>query len=152
MKTTAYGNRGRFGLGTTDHVVPFHRSMSEPPARQPVAMQKLGAVHDTEYNNANNRTEGVATTVQRFPSHRSTNPCSSGPILVTAWYEPTATQSSAVRHTTPFNELTIHAAGCGLGCNDQPELASAGTVNPPTIPIASMIATARRPTTLVGFR
>jgi len=151
MKTTAYGKRGRFGLGTTDHVFPFQRSMSEPPARQPVAMQKPGAVQDTELNSANNRTEGVGTTVQRFPSHRSTNPCSSGPILVTAWYEPTATQSLVVRHTTPFSELTIHAGGCGLGCNDQPVLALAGTVIPATIPTVSMIVTATRPTTLVGF-
>ena len=152
MKTTAYGRRGRFGLGTIDHFAPFHRSMREPPARQPVAMQKPGAVQDTELNNAKIRTAGVGTTVQRFPSHRSTKPRSAREAPEPDWYEPTATQSLLVRHTTPFSELTIQAAGCGPGCNDQPALASAGTASPPTVPKVSMIATARRPTTPAGFR
>jgi hypothetical protein len=115
-------------------------------------MQKPGAVHDTELRDAKIRTAGVGTTVQRFPSHRSTRARSARVLPEPDWYEPTATQSLLERHTTPFSELTIQAAGCGLGCNDQPALASAGTGNAPRVPNVSMIATATRPTTPAGSR
>jgi hypothetical protein len=110
-----------FGLGTTDQAVPFHdstRVLAEPPD-EPTAVQSVTDTHDTPNRLLSPEPFGLGTADQAVPFHDSTRVFDVRPPPTTFWIEtPTAVQSVADRHDTPYRMLSP-GPGFGLGTTDQ---------------------------------
>jgi hypothetical protein len=96
---------------------PFHRSTAawRLPFTElsPTAVHALSDEHDTATNVVRSASAGAgaASTVQRIPSHRSASGAAPEPDETAS---PTAVQTAAEEHETPFSSVRIAACGAGV--------------------------------------
>jgi hypothetical protein len=133
--------RGRLGLGTIDHVLPFQRSInvagsSGPPmSLKPTAKQLVALVHATLLSMLPEPIAGLGlVTIDHFvPFQRSINVLEALPVAA----PPTAKQLVGLVQDTPLSSGSGAPLGVGLATNDQtvPSQCSI-SVGPPVVPTA----------------
>src|SRR5437016_633898 len=106
LPSVEWPGRMRLGLGTIDHVLPFHRSVSvrAPSPLLPTAKQLVVPVHDTSASALTAPPDGLGlgTIDHALPFHRSTSVRSFAPGLPDC---PTAKQLVVLGHATPDSDV-----------------------------------------------
>jgi hypothetical protein len=107
-----------FGLGKTDHCVPFHNSISDvvvaPRSTSPTAKQRVAVLHATALSvgTVPLGMAGLVISDHAEPFHRSMMGADVGLVM-----DPTAKQRVPM-HVTPCSMLTVEPTGFGLATTD----------------------------------